>query len=77
MNKSNFFNFCWLAFFVCAAAVLVVLFLIWGISLPNTALLWINGPVAGWIQLLVLTFVFGFGSSLPAFIVWDEIVNNK
>lgn len=77
MNKSNFFNFCWFAFFVCAAAVLVVLFLVWGISLPKTALLWINGPVAGWILLLVLTFVFGFSFSLPAFIVWDEIENNK
>ena len=70
-------NYCFLAFFVCAAAVLAVLILIWGINLPKTSLLWSNGPVAGWIQLLVFTFVFGFSFSLPAFIVWDEIENNK
>lgn len=37
-----------LAVSVLGACVIFIYIIVWGVSLPQTALLWLNGPVSGW-----------------------------
>ena len=78
MNKSNLINYCLLGLFVAAAVFMFIIMIIWGYSLPQTALLWNRGPVSGWILLITYSTIFSFMLFLPALMIWDEIeINNR
>lgn len=65
-----------------AVVLLTCTMIIWGVSLPSTAGLWISGPVRGWALLIFLTVIFDGFLLLPLILEWpieDEIknMNNK
>jgi len=73
-------TFCYfdLVFSTLGALLVFALLIAWGVSLPNTALLWVDGPVAGWAFLLIFATVAAFLVWLPAIIIIDEIkINNR
>jgi hypothetical protein len=49
--------------------------IIWGVNLPETALLWSGGPVSGWVELIIISFCFSAFTLLPGIIAYDEITN--
>lgn len=71
------FNYFVLAFSTLGALLIFALLIAWGVSLPNTALLWANGPVNGWAFLLIFASVSAFFTFAPAFLIIDELKNNK
>lgn len=66
-----------LAFSTLVALFIFALLIVWGVSLPQTALLWVNGPVNGWAFLLIFTFVSAFMAWMPAIMIIDEIKTNN
>ena len=70
------------AYFVLTLSTLGALFIFaalicWGVSLPNTALLWIHGPVNGWAFLIIFATVCALFALLPALCINEELKNNK
>ena len=64
-------------YFLLAFSTLGALLIAWGVSLPNTALLWIDGPVCGWAFLLIFASVSAFMAWMPAILIIDEIKQNN
>jgi len=52
------------------ALVIFVLIIVWGVSLPQTAVLWNGGPVQGWAFLILFASVSALFMFSPAFIDW-------
>lgn len=71
------FNYFVLAFSTLGALLIFALLIAWGVSLPNTALLWANGPVNGWAFLLIFASVSAFMAWMPAIMIIDEIKMNN
>lgn len=72
------FNYFLLAFSTLGALLIFALLIAWGVSLPNTALLWANGPVNGWAFLLIFATVSAFMVWMPYILIIDEIkINNS
>jgi len=71
------FNYFVLAFSMLGALFIFAALICWGVSLPKTALLWSDGPVNGWAFLLIFATVFAFFTFAPAFLIIDELKNNK
>jgi hypothetical protein len=70
------------AYFVLTLSTLCALFIFaavicWGVSLPNTALLWIHGFVNGWAFLIIFATVCALFALLPALCINEELKNNK
>jgi len=75
--KQNFLNYMLLALATLGALFIFALLIIWGVSLPQTALLWSNGPAEGWAFLLLFASVSAFFTWMPAILVIDEIKMNN
>ena len=75
--KQKIFNYMLLAFCTLGALLIFALLIAWGVSLPETALLWANGPVNGWAFLLLFASVSAFMAWMPAIMIIDEINNNS
>lgn len=58
-----------LAFNALLAVAAFILVIAWGCSLKNTCLLWNNGPLFGWVYLLIFAFMFSFVVIMPAFMI--------
>ena len=71
------FNYFVLAFSTLGALLIFALLIAWGVSLPNTALLWSNGPVNGWAFLLFFASVSAFMVWMPSIMIIDEIKMNN
>lgn len=48
------------------ALVIFVLIIVWGVSLPQTAVLWNGGPVQGWAFLILFAIVSAAATFSPA-----------
>lgn len=75
--KQKIFNYFALALSTLGALFIFAALICWGVSLPNTALLWSNGPVNGWAFLLIFATVSALFTFAPAFLIIDELKNNK
>lgn len=75
--KQKICNYFLLALSTLGALFIFAALIYWGVSLPNTALLWIDGPVIGWADLLIFATVSAFFTFAPAFLIIDELKNNK
>jgi len=73
MKKDFFVEYCWLGFCLLTSVVLVCLTFVWGVSLPSSALLWSQGVVIGWFELIAFAFMVGMFPLFFAFMMWDEI----
>lgn len=62
---------------VLGACVIFICIIVWGVSLPQTALLWLNGPVSGWVELIIFALISTVFTLCPAMIAYDEITNDK
>lgn len=71
------FSYFLLVFSTLGALFIFAALICWGVSLPNTALLWTNGPVCGFIFLLLFATVYALFAFVPAFFIIDELKNNK
>lgn len=71
------FSYFVLAFSTLGALFIFAALICWGVSLPNTALLWSDGPVNGWAFLLIFATATAFFTFAPAFLIIDELKNNK
>lgn len=71
------FNYIALSLSILAAVVEFVVMIAWGVSLPSTALLWINGALSGWIELIVVSTCAAGFCLVPAVIMIAEIRGNK
>jgi hypothetical protein len=74
MKTFGYFVF---AFSTLGALLIFALLIDWGVSLPNTALLWANGPVIGWAFLLIFASVSAFFAWMPAILINEEIKINS
>ena len=76
--KQKIFNYFALTLSTLGALLIFALLIAWGVSLPKTALLWVDGPAAGWAFLLIFATIAAFLVWLPAIIIIDEIkINNN
>jgi hypothetical protein len=75
--KQKIFNYFLLALSTLGALFIFAALICWGVSLPNTALLWSNGPVNGWAFLLIFATVAALFTFAPAFLIIDELKNYK
>lgn len=75
--KTNFLNYSLLAFGTLNALLIFALLIAWGVSLPETALLWANGPVNGWAFLSLFATVSAVLAWLPCFMIINDIKMNN
>lgn len=71
------FGYFLLVFSTLGALLVFALLIVWGVSLPNTALLWANGPVNGWAFLLFFASVSAFMAWMPSILIISEIKMNN
>lgn len=65
------FTYITCAVFAVCSVVVFVSVLWWGVSLPQTAILWHGGVFSGWCNLIILAVIFsGFPLSI-ALVEWD------
>ena len=66
-------NYFLLSFGTLVALLIFVLLIAWGVSLPETAFLWANGPVNGWAILSLFATVSAVLAWLPCFMIINDI----
>lgn len=71
------FNYICVAFCIICAVSMFSMLIAWGVSLPATALLWINGALSGWVELILVSTCGAAICLLPVPILWDDITSGK
>jgi hypothetical protein len=41
------------------------------LMLPETSLLWVNGRIAGWVEIILLCIIMDLFVAVPAFMIWN------
>jgi hypothetical protein len=71
------FNYIGVTLSIIFAVAMFFMLIAWGVSLPATALLWINGALSGWVELLLVATCGAAICLLPLPILLDDITSGK